>query len=209
VIEERILSLDMSTKTGWASMVSKELEIELEEYGTLPQIHEPTGQYPVNYVDWAYAVTAQIFELIDRFAPDVLVIEETVAGSKAVYTQKILEWIHFLVAKFIKETNIKAIYLLTGSWRSEVGCKMTKAESKHNKKVNSYKAAHGNTTVAYDESGKRIGKLTKKHINVRRANEVFGKYLTKPLKKKDEDTADSLLLGYCYHLRRTKDVKLG
>lgn len=202
--EERVLALDMSTKTGWASMVSSENGIVLEEYGTLPQIHEPAGQYPVNYVEWAYAVTAQIFELIDRFAPETLVIEETVAGSKGVYTQKILEWIHFLVAKFIKETSIRAIYLLTGTWRSEVGCKMTKEESKHNKKVTKYKEDHGDTKVAYDEGGKRIGKLTKKHINVRRANEVFGKFLKVPLKKKDEDTADSLLLGYCYHLRRIK-----
>src|SRR6202521_2315614 len=200
--EERILALDMSSKTGYASMVSTKDGILLEEYGTVPQIHEPCGQYPINYVDWAHACLNQILELIDRFAPDTLVIEETVAGSKGVYTQKILEWIHFLVAKFIKETNIRAIYLLTGSWRSEVGCKMTKEESKHNKKVAAYKAAHGDTQVAYDEKGKRIGKLGKKHINVRRANEVFGKFLKTPLRKKDEDTADSLLLGYCYHLRR-------
>ena len=206
MIEERILSLDMSTKTGWASMVSTKDGIELEEYGTIPAIHAEniSGQYPHNYVDWAYECFAKIAELVDRFAPDVLVIEETVAGSKGVYTQKILEWIHFLVAKFIKETNIKAIYLLTGSWRSEVGCKMTKEESKHNKKVKAYKEAHGDTKVAYDENGKRIGKLGKKHINVRRANEVFGKFLKTPLRKKDEDTADSLLLGYCYHLRRIK-----
>ena len=209
MIEERILALDMSSKTGWASMVSTKDGIQLEEYGTLPQIHEPEGKYPSNYVEWAYACFGQISELIDRFAPEVLVIEETVAGSKGVYTQKILEWIHFLVAKFIKETSIKAIYLLTGTWRSEVGCKMTKEESKHNKKVAKYKEDHGDTKVAYDESGKRIGKLTKKHINVRRANEVFGKFLKAPLKKKDEDTADSLLLGYCYHLRRMKNGNVG
>jgi Holliday junction resolvasome RuvABC endonuclease subunit len=207
--DERILALDMSTKTGWASMVSTKDGVELEEYGTLDQIHEPEGKYPANYVEWAYLIYARIEELVERFAPDVLVIEETVAGSKAVYTQKILEWIHFLVAKFIKETKIRAIYLLTGSWRSEVGCKMTKEESKHNKKVKAYKEAHGNTTVAYDEKGKRIGKLGKKHINVRRANEVFGKFLKAPLRKKDEDTADSLLLGYCYHLRRMKNGNVG
>jgi hypothetical protein len=109
--DERILALDMSTKTGWASMISTLNGVELEEYGTIAQIHEPSGQYPINYVDWAYACVSQILELIDRLAPDTLVIEETVAGSKGVYTQKILEWIHFLVAKFIKETNIKAIYL--------------------------------------------------------------------------------------------------
>lgn len=203
-MSERILSLDMSTKTGWASMVSDTDGIVLEAYGTLPQIHEPQGTYPCNYVRWAFACFGQIEELIEQHAPDVLVIEETVAGSKAVYTQKILEWIHFLVARYIEQSKIKAIYLLTGAWRSEVGAKMTKEESKHNKKVTAYKAAHENTKVAYDESGKRIGKLTKKHINVRRANEVFGDYLRIPLRKKDEDTADSLLLGYCYHLRRMK-----
>ena len=80
---------------------------------------------------------------------------------------------------------------------------MTKEESKHNKAVKKYKEKNA-TSIAYDEKGKRIGRLTKKHINVRRANEVFGQYLKTPLKKKDEDTADSLLLGYCYHLRRIK-----
>lgn len=207
MIDERILSLDISSKTGWASLVSTKDGIELEEYGTLPQIHEPEGLYPHNYVEWAYLCFSQVEQLIDRFAPETLVIEETVAGSKAVYTQKFLEWVHFLLAKYIKETNIKAIYLLTGSWRSETGCVMTKEESKHNKAVKKFKEEHG-SRLAYDSKGKRIGKLTKKHINIRRANEVFEKFLKKPLKKKDEDTADSLLLGYCYHLRRIKNDKL-
>jgi hypothetical protein len=204
LIEERVLSLDISTKTGWASIVSGD-DIELEDYGTIAPIHQPDGVYPEVFVDWAYLCFGEIERLIDRFAPDVLVIEETVAGSKGVYSQKILEFIHFLVAKFIKETKIKAIYLLTGEWRSLVGCKMTKEESKHNKAVKEYKEAHGDTRIARNSEGKRIGKLTKKHINVRRANEVFGKFLKTPLRKKDEDTADSLLLGYCYHLRRMKN----
>ncbi len=206
--EERVLALDISTKTGWASMVSTKDGIELEAYGTVAQIHQPPGQYPSSFVDWAYSVFEEIDKLIDRFAPDTLVIEETVAGSKGVYTQKILEFIHFLVAKLIKETKIRAIYLLTGEWRSQVGCKMTKEESRHNKAVKKYKEEN-DTSVAYGVDGKRVGKLTKKHINVRRANEVFGAFLKAPLRKKDEDTADSLLLGYCYHLRRMKDGTLG
>jgi lipopolysaccharide export system protein LptC len=81
---------------------------------------------------------------------------------------------------------------------------MSKEESKHNKVVKAYKGKH-KTKIAYDESGKRIGRLTRKHINVRRANEVFGEFLTEPLRMKDEDAADSLMLGYCYHLRRMKN----
>jgi hypothetical protein len=106
-----------------------------------------------------------------------------------------------LLAKFIKETNIKVMYLLTGEWRTLVGCKMTKEESAHNKAVRTYKKKN-KTKIAYNDEGKRIGIKTKKHINIRRANEIFGDFLPKPLQKKDEDTADSLLLGYCYHLKR-------
>lgn len=200
---ERILALDMSTKTGWATMISSESGVELIEYGQIKQIHTPDGAYPENFIDWAYSIYGDIVTIIDSQAPDVLVIEETASGSKSIYSQKILEWIHFLVAKTIKESKIKAVYLMTEQWRREVGCLMSKDESKHNKKVKEYKAKN-KTSIAYDIDGKRIGKITRKHVNIRRANEVFGKFLKTPLRKKDEDTADSLLLGYCYHLRRIK-----
>lgn len=203
MINERVLSLDISTKTGWSLLLSGDILV-LEAFGKIDAITEPIGRYPETYIDWAYLCYNKIVDLIDSLHPDVLVIEETCAGSKSVYSQKILEYIHFLVAKLIKETNIKAVYLLTGAWRSEVGAKMTKEESKHNKMVKLYKETHG-TKLAYDVNGKRIGKLTKKHINIRRANEVFGAFLRTPLRKKDEDTADSLMLGYCYHLRRLKN----
>lgn len=198
---ERILTLDISSKTGYTLMVSSSSGIKFEGYGTLPAIHEPEGDYPCNYVIWANIVFIEINKLIQQYKPDCLVIEETVAGSKAVYTQKFLEWVHYLVACYIKESRIKATYLLTGAWRSEVGAKMTKEESKHNKYVREYKEKNS-SKFAYDINGKRIGKLSKKHINIRRANEVFGHFFDKPLRKKDEDLCDSLLLGYCYHLRR-------
>jgi hypothetical protein len=193
----------MSTKTGWASMVSTDDGIQLEAYGTIPQIHTPDGIYPANFIEWAYLIFAGISELIDRYAPDTIVIEETAAGSKAIYTQKILEWIHFLVAKLIVDMGVKVVYLMTEQWRRETGCLMSKEESKHNKSVRDYKKKN-ETSIAYDIKGKRIGRITRKHVNIRRANEVFGEFLKTPLKKKDEDTADSLLLGYCYHLRRLK-----
>lgn len=200
-MSKRILSLDMSSKTGWALLVSNDTNYVLEAYGQVEQIHTPDGQYPESFVDWAYACFAEITTLIDTHAPDVLVIEETAAGSKQVYTQKILEWIHFLVAKLIKECHIETVYLLTEQWRREVGCVMSLEEKKRNKAVKTYKADN-DTSIAYDTKGKRIGKITRKHVNVRRANEIFGEFLKVPLRKKDEDTADALLLAYCYHLRK-------
>jgi len=210
-VERRVLSLDMSSKTGWALVTSSETGYELEESGIIAKSSEPPGKYPGNYVDWAYQVFGQIQKLIERLKPNVLVIEETVAGSKQVYSQKILEWIHFLVAKYIKESNIEAIYMLTGTWRSEVGCIMTKAEKDKNKAVREYKAKVEKETgtkpmAAYDINGKRIGLVNKKHVNIRRANEVFEKFLKRPLQKKDEDEADAMLLAYCYHLRRTRKI---
>lgn len=201
---ERVLSLDISSKTGWALLISDSSGIDLEAYGQVPQISEPPGAYPGNYVDWAYKCFKEIVQLIDKYAPDVLVIEETAAGSKSIHSQKILEYIHFLVAKFVRDSNIKAVYIMTEQWRRETGCQMTKEESKHNKQVKAYKEKN-NSKIAYKD-GKRVGKIGRKHVNVRRANEVFGKFLPKALIKKDEDTADALMLAYCYHVRRFRSV---
>jgi|ERR1700677_2373893 len=200
-LSERILAIDMSTKTGWALMVSDGKDCTLLEYGKIEKTSEPEGMYPANFVEWAEDIHESIRDLIRDHAPDVLVIEETASGSKSIYSQKILEWIHFLLANHIKKSNIKAVYLLTEQWRRETGCLMSKEESKHNKEVKKYKEKAG-TSIAYNADGKRIGKITRKHVNIRRANEVFEKFLKEPLRKKDEDTADSLLLGYCYHLRK-------
>lgn len=202
----RILSLDISSKTGWALITSSDEGMKLEEYGMIQKTSVPDGPYPNSFIHWAYQIFRDIKEIIDRSKPDVLVIEETVAGSKQVYSQKILEWIHFLVAQYIENTGIKAVYLLTGSWRHEVGCIMTKTERNRNKEVREQKKAKEKETgvkpmAAYDINGKRIGLINKKHVNVRRANEVFGNFLKEPLLKRDEDICDALLLAYSYYLR--------
>lgn len=202
-VNERILALDMSTKTGWSCLESDGKDFKLVEYGKIDKTSEPEGQYPGNFVEWAENIFLEIQKVIMTFRPDVLVIEETASGSKSIYSQKILEWIHFLVANHIKMRHYKAVYLLTEQWRRETGCLMSKEESKHNKTVKTYKIKAG-TNIAYDISGKRIGKITRKHVNIRRANEIFSNFLKEPLRKKDEDTADSLLLAYCYHLRKVK-----
>lgn len=197
MIEERVLGLDISSKTGYSLFRSSPDLIVLEEFGKLEQIKQPDEPYPGSYITWAYTVYEKISGLIDRLHPTVLVIEETSKGSKNAMSQKFLEWIHFLVAKFIKETNIKAVYLMTGEWRNIVGCKMTKEESKRNKDVRKYKSKNS-TSLAYDEKGKRVGIITKKHVNVRKTNEIFGL----ELKVGENDIADAVLLGYAYHLRK-------
>jgi Holliday junction resolvasome RuvABC endonuclease subunit len=203
VVEERVLAIDLSSKTGWAFMLSSEDSLVLVASGQIPAIHEPPGKYPDTYVLWAYQIFGSILELVERYAPDVLAIEETVAGSKSVYSQKILEFSHALLARMIRETGIKSRYFLTGEWRHIVGAKMTKEEKLRNKEVKAYKAKTG-SKLARDVNNKVIGKIGKKQVNVRLANQYFGAYFSKPLIKAQEDMCDALLLGQAYHLEKTR-----
>ena len=201
---ERILGLDVSTKTGWSFAISSDSGIKLEDYGTIPQIHQPDGDYPSNYVMWAYKCFAEIIRLIEKYSPEVLVIEDTSKGSKNAMSQKILEWTHFLLAQYIRSSKVKSVYLMTEQWRREIGCQMSKEEKLRNKEVRTYKKKH-KTVIAYDINGKRTGLIGRKHVNIRRVSEIFAGQLKEPLKRKDEDLADGLGLLACYHFRRLKE----
>lgn len=206
---ERILGLDVSTKTGYALVVSSENGMVLHNYGTIRQIHCPDSSYPGSYVDWAHLCFDHIYGIIDIFKPQVLVIEETSKGSKNAMSQKVLEYIHYLLAKYIKESGIKSVYLMTEEWRREIGCQMNKEEKLRNKEVRQYKKKN-ETTIAYDINGKRTGLIGRKHVNIRRVSEIFAGQLKEPLKRKDEDLADGLGLAAAYHFKRfkkTNDVK--
>lgn len=204
IAPELVLSLDVSTKTGYAFGESSEKRIDLRDYGTLPQIHQPEGNYPSNYVIWAYSIFEEIQKLIDKFNPSILVIEETSKGSKQAMSQKILEFTHFLLAQYIAQNCTRSLYIMTEEWRREIGCKMNDAEKLRNKEVRTYKKKN-KTNIAYDINGKRTGAITRKHVNIRRVSEIFEGQLKNPLKRKDEDLADGLGLLACYHLRRFKE----
>jgi Holliday junction resolvasome RuvABC endonuclease subunit len=205
MIEERALSLDLSTKTGYCAALISDTGMILEGYGQLEKISCPEEEpYPGSYVTWAYKCWHEIEKLIERFQPDVLVVEE-VTKSKNAYSQKILDFIHFLVAKFIQETGIKNIYLQTGDWRKEIGSYMNDVEKKHNKQVKEYKKKN-KTNTAYDINGKRIGMIGKKHVTIRLINEVFKDQLKNLLKRKDEDAADGIALCLAYYTRRLRGL---
>jgi Holliday junction resolvasome RuvABC endonuclease subunit len=222
---DRILSLDISTKTGWAVMYSGPKEVSIVGYGQTEPIPEPKGEYPERVLAWSYSCFAVIKELIGIYSPDVIVIEQTSKGSKASKTQKLLEWVHYQVAEHLVTYKLKNVYLQTGEWRKLVGSKMTKSEKDRNKYVKEYKAKYlkehpeeefkidkdgkkkKKAVVVYDEQGVRIGKVGKKNVSVRTANEIFGSQLKKPLQRKDEDAAEALLLAYAYHRRKTDAIQ--
>lgn len=191
---EKVLCLDISTKTGTSLGLASENDYKLLKYGTVGKLEKPDIPYPEDYVSWAEKCAGEIIEIINKSAADVIVIEETTGGSKSNFSQKILEFIHFLVAKHIVKNGLAVRYLMTGTWREAAGARMTKEESKQNAKSRKIKKETG-ARLAKDESGKILGKITKKHVNVRRANEIFGL----DLKMKDNDAADAILLGAAYY----------
>lgn len=205
---QKILSLDMSSKTGWSiGTISKnsagDMSYDLESFGLLQKTEKPDKKYPSDYISWAVNTARPIINMIETHKPDVLVIEETAKGSKNNFSQKLLEFIHYIMAEYISLNNIEARYFMTGEWRVLVGAKMSSAESKRNQKRSKIKKATGAIRIK-DENGKVLGKITKKHVNIRRANELFGLSLI----KKDEDIADAILLGYAYFITLNKNKTL-
>jgi len=191
-----VLSLDLSTKTGYSVAHIKDNKYELLASGTLPKIEKPKIEYPMDYLQWSWECFREIEKLMKQFSPDKLVIEETSKGSKNNFSQKILEFIHLRVAEMISYTMTPAKYYRTEEWRRVCGCLMTTEEKKQNKTV---RTKHGlGEKVVKDSDGKRLGKVGKKHVNVRRVNELFNL----DLKLKDEDRADAILLGYAFFLEQ-------
>ena len=204
---ERVLSIDMSSKTGYALLVSHDDACVLEEYGQIPKIECPDNEtYPGSYVTWAYLIFGKIEELIDNFRPDVLVIEQTCAGSKNAMSQKILEFSHFLLGKYIQETGIRSVFLMTGEWRKEIGSYMNDAEKKRNKEIKAYKKKHGTRLAKDAKTGKVIGVIDKKKVTIRLINDIFKEQLKAQLGVSEDDTADAIALSYCYHLRRLRGL---
>jgi len=204
---KRLLALDVSTKTGWSLIIShSDGTYELETYGQVPKVPMPEGEYPGVFVDWAYDCYLPIAQIIEETHPDILIVEETSKGSKNALSQKILEFTHYLLASYIKETGIESHYLMTGEWRRATGCSMSLEEKARNKEARTFKKKN-KTKVAKDAQGKRIGIIGKKHVSIRRANEIFGSQLKEPLRRKDEDASESLLLAIAGHVKIT-GVKL-
>lgn len=188
----KILSLDISTKTGFAVTTTDGQTLSLLDYGVLKSIGKPSFPYPKNYLEWAIENASLSIFKIGEVVPDIVVIEETTTGRNGL-SQKILEWTHQAVAEYLTGRDIETHYFMTGQWRSLVGAKMTNEEKKKNALSKKIKKATGKI-LAKDEAGKIIGRVTQKHVSVRLANHKFNL----SLKIKDNDVADAINLSVAY-----------
>jgi hypothetical protein len=207
----RFVVLDLSTKTGWAYFEVGDAGLVLLERGQLEPIPEPKHlklPYPENYLAWSRDVAQDVRDnILSERSFDYLVIEETAKGSLDAHIQKLLEWIHYEIATYIRASRGSArlknvYYLQTGEWRQTAGCQMTKDEKKRNKRVRDVRKAakaKGEKVVLVEvkPGEKKVGLVSKKHLTLRRVREIFGI----ELQVQQNDTADALLIGYAAYKR--------
>lgn len=179
----KILGLDMSTSCGWAVLedlvlVAKGL-INVKEDFNPDRMKQEVEDY--QFIDKAKLVADGIAELVLTQRPDAIYIEQTNSGSFRT-SQKMLEFIHFEVLSRLREIeySTKVRYVDTSAWRARHAIYMSKEDKKNNKMVS---------------QGKKRGRITKKHLAVRWANETFS--LT--LKLKDNDIAEALAIASYGH----------
>ena len=180
----RILSLDISTKTGYAVFEDG----KYKSSGALPKVFvkdfnvnkEPqkSSEYPWNIIDAADEVAKSILALYSDVKPDVMVLEDTNKGRNRA-TQRCLEWLHYSILKILRPFGKPIKYMDSSEWRKIVGLKLNQEQRKNNKDVS---------------AGKKRGKVNKKHLSVLMTNEKFG--LT--LLLKDNDQSDACLLGLAF-----------
>lgn len=183
----KLLTLDLSMKSGFALFENG----ALSDFGLLASKKKVAefGQYPYDYVlaaDWMANSIKN--ELIDKFNPDIVVIEQT-NSSRNRFSQKILEFIHKSVLSMLQNTNIKVYYISTSHWRRTLNLGATKEDKKNNALINK--------ANKQGKSKKDIGlkgKITPKHRSVRFVNEAF----KKDFKLKDNDVAEAICLGEAF-----------
>ena len=205
----RILSLDVSSKTGYAVLDIDEdedktlLGMQLFDYGLvrMPTPLDEAGIYPWNYLAASKEMGVELCKLVAKYDPRVVVVEE-VNKARARYSQKLLEFLHSALLNNLSNiTNgvqtPAVFYLSTSEWRSRLEIRLSKEDKKNNGKLNKAKRNAGGDVRLVDKKILGIkGKVTPKHLAVRYVNEKFGL----DLKIKDNDIADAVCLGKAFAL---------
>lgn len=192
----RILGLDISGSTGWAILDNTGGQQSLGDYGLIQLNRGITdfGPYPFCTLLAAEQVADDITKLIAlrRNDFDVIVIEQTNLGKNR-ESQRFLEFLHCLV--LLKNKKMPIVYINTRDWRKTLKIQLTNEDKKSNREVREAKriATQLGTKVDYTKLKAR-GKIGKKHLAIRYANNVFGLNL----KMKHNDIADAICLCSAY-----------
>lgn len=209
----RILSLDISSSTGWAFLSTQEGPSSLQ-YGciALPKRARDYAKHPWGYYSAANALAKLLGEKITELSPlDVIVVEETNGGGRSSrWSQKFLEYCHFAFLKRyhslwydLQDVDLpsdmsKLVYINTSEWRRVTETKLSKEDKNRNARLSRHRRAAWavGKKLSYQEKQAIgiAGKTTIKHVAIRRVRELYGIDLL----AKDDDPADAILLLHSY-----------
>ena len=192
------LSLDLSSKTGWAVWDAQ----KLQDFGliveSIPDLKhnkrsysDLSPRYPQNYIDCIDRLLAKLELIFDKYPISLIVIEHT-EGSSFRFSQKYLEWLHFAFwTKFSSKYRLK--YLLNKDWRQATDCyiKCWPEFEQHNKLHSKLKKKLKSSVVKHE--GKRIGRVDQKKLSVHIANILIESINMKTIS--DDNIADAINLG--------------
>lgn len=188
-----ILSLDISTKTGWAYFekgVLKDSGLFKIDTSNLWLTKKPTThpEYPLNFLKASEEMGQKIQGLLDTKEPHLVVIENVTLGRNR-DAQRILEFCHKAALDRCVTKGVKVVYMNPSKWRSICKIKFSEEEKEKNKQV---------------KLGMLKGKVSKKHLSVNFANNRFGLNLKVST---GNDIADAINLGLAMHMA-TQDPTL-
>lgn len=180
-----ILGLDISSNTGWALF-------ENENLICCGLLANPTKTYefPWGFYSWSKNTASAIADLVFKYAHvDKIVIERTNLGRNREF-QTYLEWIHGFFLLNIDKINLneKICYVDTSQWRKKINLKLSTDQRKQNKFIN---VQHKNGVQNVLQNGKRIGKVTSKHLSVNYVNDNY----SMNFKLKHNDIADAICIA--------------
>ena len=200
-----MLALDLSSRTGWAfyqNGVLKERGVCAAEGQVLTS---STLKYPWSMMQSVMDMKEKVRGLVERFGPDIVVIEETNLGKQR-YSQKFLEWLHFNVVAYLhvmsttrgwpKAENV--VYISTSAWRKTLDIKLSKDDRKNNRKV---KGIKGDSVLSKETKKKLLkelgvrGKKTPKHLSCAYVKATHGIDLKVST---ENDIADAICIGDAY-----------
>lgn len=203
----KLLVLDISGSTGWAYFDTAKQPAPLD-YGVivLSKRARDYAAHPWGYYLAAKALARLLADKVRGFLPlDYIVVEET-NGARARFTQKFLEYCHyaFLVEYHhlwpdptdeLPLDTSKLIYINTSEWRKVTTTHLTKEEKNQNARLSRHKRKAKAKGEKLDKKMLGIaGRITIKHVAIRRVKELFGI----DLMAKEDDIADAILIGVAY-----------
>jgi hypothetical protein len=205
-----ILSLDLSTHTGWAYFEEGRLvrvgkiDSKILDYkSNIKSYLDIPIQYPWNIINVANKIAEQCGDLAIKFNYPNIVIEET-EGSSHRISQKTLEFIHFAVLQNLRNlmpygtaSNFPIRYLLNRDWRNISKCYVSQWPEmvKYNKLITkAKKTAKPNKAgaIVAKIDGKIVSKWNAKKLSVYIAKLEYPEFADQIV---DDNVSDSILLG--------------